>query len=68
LDDRAYSEKVQPLLAGITVPTIMMALSVSEPYALRIRGGRCIPHPRHWLPLAELTGIESASYILVEKY
>ena len=37
------------------VPKIMWALAVSEPYALRIRGGQCVPHPRHWLRLANLT-------------
>jgi hypothetical protein len=57
LDEKAYRESIQPRLARIAVPTIMSALSISEPYALRIRGGRCVPHPRHWLALAGLTGI-----------
>jgi hypothetical protein len=57
LDEKAYRESIQPRLASITVPTIMSALSISEPYALRIRGGRCVPHRRHWLALAGLTGI-----------
>jgi hypothetical protein len=56
LDERCYREKIQPRLAKITVPTILSALSVSEPYALRIRSGGCIPHPRHWLTLAKLVG------------
>jgi hypothetical protein len=57
LNEKAYRERIQPCLVGITVPTMMSALSVSEPYALRIRGGKCVPHPRHWLALAGLTGI-----------
>jgi len=56
LDDKAYREEIQPHLAGITVPSIMSAVAVSEPYATNIRAGRCIPHPRHWLTLARLVG------------
>jgi len=59
LDEKAYRESIQPRLLSISVPTIMSALSVSEPYALRIRGSRCIPHPRHWMTLAGLTGISA---------
>jgi hypothetical protein len=51
LNERFYSEKIQPRLAGIEVPTIVSALAVSEPYATNIRAGRRIPHPRHWLTL-----------------
>jgi CRISPR-associated protein Cas1 len=57
LDEKTYREKIQLRLAVITVPTIMSALAVSEPYATNIRAGRCIPHPRHWLTLARLVGI-----------
>ena len=60
LDEKAYRARVQPNLARIVVSRIMSALSISEPYALRIRGGRCIPHPRHWHNLATLVGILSA--------
>jgi CRISPR-associated endonuclease Cas1 len=56
LDEKFYREQVQSRLRTIQVPTIQSELSVSEPYALRIRGGKCIPHPRHWLPLAKLVG------------
>lgn len=56
LDEKFYREKVQPRLTAVTVPTIQSALSVSEPYALRIRGGKCVPHPRHWAILARLSG------------
>jgi CRISPR-associated endonuclease Cas1 len=57
LDEEFYREKIQPRLAGISVSTIVSALTVSEPYATNIRGGRRIPHPRHWLALARLVGI-----------
>jgi CRISPR-associated endonuclease Cas1 len=57
LDEKTYRERIQPQLASITVPTIMRALDVSEPYASNIRAGRCIPHPRHWHALAKLVGL-----------
>lgn len=57
LDEKAYRARVQPQLARVVVPKIMCELSVSEPYALRIRSGRCTPHPRHWLGLAKLVGV-----------
>jgi CRISPR-associated endonuclease Cas1 len=57
LNDKTYIEKIRPKLSTIIVPRIMTALGVSEPYALRIRAGRCIPHPRHWLALAHLVGV-----------
>ena len=54
LDERFYREQVQPRLMSIQLPKIKFALSVSEPYALKIRSGKCVPHPRHWLSLAGL--------------
>jgi CRISPR-associated endonuclease Cas1 len=56
LDEEFYREQIQPRLLSIQVPTIVRALFVSEPYALRIRGAQCIPHPRHWVSLARLVG------------
>jgi CRISPR-associated endonuclease Cas1 len=56
LTEELYREKVQPLLARITVPNIATALGVSEPYATDIRAGKRVPHPRHWLRLAQLIG------------
>jgi hypothetical protein len=54
LDENFYREQIQPGLSGIKVRTIQFALVVSEPYALRIRKGACIPHRRHWQKLAAL--------------
>jgi hypothetical protein len=56
LDEKSYTEQIQPQLAGLKVPAIMSALSVSRPYATDIRAGKRIPHPRHWLALARLVG------------
>ena len=61
LDESAYRERVQPRLSSVIVPRIMSAISVSEPYALRIRAGRCLPHPRHWLKLANLAEVDEGS-------
>jgi hypothetical protein len=58
LNEKYYRERIQSRLPAIHVPTIQSALSVSEPYALRIRSGGCIPHRRHWSTLAELTGYQ----------
>ena len=34
--------------------SIRLALDVSHPYATNIRRGTAIPHPRHWVALADL--------------
>lgn len=57
LDGKFYREKIQPKLAERQVRVIQFELSVSEPYALRIRDGSCIPHPRHWQKLARLVNL-----------
>jgi len=57
LDEETYREEIQPRLNEITVPTISTALGLSEPYATDIRAGKRIPHPRHWLTLAQLVGV-----------
>lgn len=57
LTEEVYRQKILPRLTGITVRAISTALGISEPYAADIRKGRSIPHPRHWIRLARLTGI-----------
>jgi CRISPR-associated endonuclease Cas1 len=57
LDEQAYRAKVQPALAGITVPAIASALAISQPYATDIRRCKRVPHARHWLTLARLAGL-----------
>ena len=56
LDEGFYRREILPRLSNFTVKTIRMAIDVSHPYATLIRRGVSIPHPRHWMPLAELTG------------
>jgi len=56
LDEDAYRRDILPRLAKFTVKAIRLKLSVSHPYATLIRRGTKIPHPRHWLTLAKLTG------------
>jgi CRISPR-associated endonuclease Cas1 len=58
LTEEFYSEKIQPLLAAMSVSVIARQISVSRWYASRIRQG-CRPHPRHWLALANLVGLHS---------
>ena len=57
LNEEAYRTKIQPALAGITVPAIVTRLGVSEPYATDIRAGKRVPHPRHWEKLAEIVSL-----------
>jgi hypothetical protein len=53
LTEEAYRQKVQPLLRGITTSRVATALTA---YASEIKKGRKLPHPRHWVNLAELVG------------
>ncbi len=51
-----YSEKIQPLLAEVSISGIASRIGVSRWYAARIRQGYR-PHPRHWHALAQLAGL-----------
>jgi CRISPR-associated endonuclease Cas1 len=57
LTKEVFRGQIQPRLAALTVPSIASALGISEPYASLIRAKRYLPHPRHWLPLAQLVGV-----------
>ena len=59
LNEKAYRSRILPRLSKFTVKAIRFALGVSHPYATNIRRGTAIPHARHWVPLAKLTGIMS---------
>jgi hypothetical protein len=59
LDESCYRRDILPRLSKFAVKNIRLAIGVSHPYATLIRRGVSIPHPRHWLPLAELTGIRN---------
>ena len=60
LNEETYRKRIQPALAGLTVPAISSALGISQPYATDIRTGRRVPHPRHWQSLAQLVGVLAA--------
>jgi CRISPR-associated endonuclease Cas1 len=56
LTSELFSEKIQPLLAGVSSAAIRSRIGVSRWYASQIRQGYR-PHQRHWLALAELVSI-----------
>ncbi len=58
LNEKVYREKIQPKLTAFTVPAIASALGTSQPYATDIRKGKRMPHPRHWLNLARVVGVD----------
>src|SRR5206468_11211317 len=58
LTEETYAEQIQPRLTGIAVSTLASRLGVSRAYAAHIRAGQRRPHPRHWLTLALLIGIQ----------
>ena len=57
LDQNVYTRRIQPQLAKVTVAAIASAIDVSRFYAAEIRRGNRVPHPRHWVRLAELVNI-----------
>jgi CRISPR associated protein Cas1 len=58
LDEDFYRREVLPRLSEFTVKKIRVAIDISHPYATLIKQGERIPHPRHWMTLAELTGYQ----------
>jgi hypothetical protein len=56
LGEDFYRREIIPRLPTFTVKKIRIAIDVSHPYAALIKRGQRIPHPRHWLTLAELAG------------
>ena len=56
LDEDFYRRQILPRLSTFTVKAIRLAIDVSHPYATLVKRGLKIPHPRHWMPLAELVG------------
>jgi len=59
LTDNFYTNQIQPKLTNATLSQIASAIGVSILYASDIRRGRRRPHPRHWVTLGLLVGIES---------
>jgi len=58
LNEECYLQRIQPRLRAIKVREIAEAVQVSKPYAALVRAGQRRPHPRHWLALANLVGID----------
>ncbi|MGO9517031.1 MAG: hypothetical protein ACLPND_08305 [Candidatus Korobacteraceae bacterium] len=61
LTQSSYREMILPRLSGLTVPALAQTLSVSEPYAAKVRKGQHVPHPMHWLALAEMVGVSAGA-------
>jgi hypothetical protein len=59
LDEEFYRVRIMPKLTDVTVKTIRAAIDVSHPYAAMIRKGERIPHPRHWMALANLVCVSA---------
>ena len=57
LDEKVYLSEIQPRLKQVSRSVLAAKLGISIPYAVDIRSGRRVPHPRHWQTLAELVGI-----------
>ncbi len=57
LTQSSYRTLILPRLASVTVPVLAQRLSVSEPYAAKVRKGQHVPHPMHWKALAQLVRV-----------
>jgi len=57
LDKEFYLREIQPQLKRLTLSVLASKLNISIPYAVDIRRGRRVPHPRHWHTLAGLVGV-----------
>ena len=60
LNRNVFIRKIQPRLKDISPSQIKSTLEISMPYAIDIRKGRRVPHPRHWQALASLLRIPSS--------
>ncbi len=58
ITDQVYTEEIQSQLSQMSTSTIASRIGVSRWYAGRIRQGYR-PHPRHWLRLAQMVGLDS---------
>jgi hypothetical protein len=54
LDKKFYVGNIQPLLKTVSLSILKSAIGVSLSYAVDVRSGKRIPHPRHWQTLALL--------------
>ena len=49
-----YRERVLPALKEVSSRAIMVAMGVTQAYALDVRNGKRVPHPRHWNSIIEI--------------
>jgi len=61
LTPEAYVREIQPLLSSVKTSEIARTMTVSQSYAAQVRKGQRIPHPRQWLPLAQLVEASAAA-------
>jgi hypothetical protein len=59
LDEDFYKTQILPRLQRLTAKKICLTIDVSAPYALLIKRGERVAHPRHWLELANLTNVRT---------
>ena len=64
LDKEFYLREIQPQLKRLTLAVLASTLDISIPYAVDIRRGRRIPHPRHWEALSQLVDSLPERYVL----
>ena len=50
-----YRAEVLPQLAGAPVRVLMEVMGASKGYAIDVRTGKKVPHPRHWRTLLDVT-------------
>ena len=55
MTEEDYRKRVLPALATVPSRAIMAAMDVSQAYALAVRNGKRLPHPRHWEALRSLS-------------
>jgi CRISPR-associated endonuclease Cas1 len=66
LTQEMFVQKIQPLLANVSMSAIRSSIGVSKWYASKIRQGYR-PHSRYWEPLARLVGISwnASNWLLI---
>jgi hypothetical protein len=57
LTQELFEQKIRPVLANVPMYVIQSSIGVSKWYASKIRQGYR-PHPRNWLALARLVGVD----------
>jgi len=56
--EKQYCKQIVPLLHCVKTSVVAKVLGVSDTYVSDVRRGKRVPHPRHWLALAELAGVK----------